>query len=266
MKSGLFVSALVAATLPLTLLAQQPPNGYHTVTCIKLKPGKSFADYRQWVAEGPHKLQQANADSGRISAWYLLEYHMPAGTSAACDFVNVSIFPGPPPAPQRLEELGALLKKAGITMGTKEYVDQRSSMAELVFAELWQNWSAVGTLQKGDYVVLNHMKVHNMADWVAYEKKMWQPFAEAMVKDGVIHGWFLNTPVYPGGTDLKYQAATVDVYPSWDALFKDDGFEERFKKVHPGADMNQTLASFEKLRTIGSLELLSVDDVVVPAK
>jgi hypothetical protein len=256
---------LVAATLPLTLPAQQVPNGYHTVTCIKLKPGKTFADYRHWVAAGPHKLQQANADSGRISAWYLLGYVMPAGTSAACDFVNVSI-PGSPPAPPGARGAERRPKEAEITMGAKEYVDQRSSMADLVFAELWQNWNAVGTLQNGDYVVLNHMKVPNVGDWVAYEKKMWQPFAEAMVKDGVMHGWFLNTPVYPGGSDLKYQAATVDVYPSWDALFKDNGFAERFKKVHPGADMNQTLASFEKVRTIGSTELLSVEDVVVPAK
>jgi hypothetical protein len=266
MKSGLFLSALLAATLPLTLPAQQAPNGYHTVNCLKLKPGKTFADYRAWVAEGPHKLQQANADSGRISAWYMLSYYMPAGISAACDFVQVSIYPGSPPAPRGIEEMGAILKKAGITMGTKEFLDRRSSMVELVSAELWQNWNAVGTLQKGDYVVLNHMKVPNEGDWMAYEKKMWQPFAEAMVKDGVMHGWFLNTPVYPGGSDLKYQAATVDVYPSWDAVFKDNGFAERFKRVNPDADLNQTLASFEKVRTIGSTELLSVDDVVAPAK
>jgi hypothetical protein len=266
MKSGLFLSALLAATFPLTLAAQQAPNRYHTVTCIKLKPGITFADYRHWVEEGPHKVQQANADSGRISAWYQLEYFMPAGTSAPCDFVNVAIFPGPPPAPLTLEDLAAALKKAGITMGAKEFADKRSSMAELVFAELWENWNAVGTLQKGDYVVLNHMKVPNLSDWVAYEKKMWQPFAEAMVKDGVMRGWFLNIPVYPGGSDLKYQAATVDVYPGWDALFKDNGFAERFKKVHPDADMNQTFASFEKLRTIGSMEVLRVEDVVLPAK
>jgi hypothetical protein len=34
---------------------------------------------------------------------------------------------------------------------------------------------------------------------------MWQPLAEAMVKDGVMHGWFLNTPVYPGGIDLNFE-------------------------------------------------------------
>ena len=56
------------------------------------------------------------------------------------------------------------------------------------------------------------------------------------------------------------------MYPSWDAVFKDNGFAERFKKVHPDADMNQTFASFEKMRTIGAEELLSVEDVVASAK
>ena len=134
-------------------------------------------------------------------------------------------------------------------------------------AGLWQNQIAVGTLQKGDYLVLNHMKVLKMEDWIAYEKKVWQPFAEAMVKDGVTRGWFLNVQEIPGGSDLKYQASTVGVYPSWDAYFKfGDGFVERFKKVHPDMDINHTFDNYEKLRTIGSLEMLRVEDVVVLAK
>ena len=71
----------------------------------------------------------------------------------------------------------------------------------------------------------------------------------------------------PGGSDLKYQASTVDVYPSWDAYFKlGNGFAERFKKVHPDMDINQTFENYEKLRTIGSLAMLSIEDFVAPAK
>ena len=94
---------------------------------------------------------------------------------------------------------------------------RRASLSDLVAAELWLNAIAVGALQKGDYVVVNHMKVPKMAEWIAFEKKVWQPFAESMAKDGVTRGWFLNGQVMPGGSDLKYQASTVDVYPSWDA-------------------------------------------------
>jgi len=266
MKCGLLLSVALAAAFPVTLAAQQPPSGYHTVACIKVKPGKA-AEYRKWAADDVHKLQQANADSGRISAWFLLGYVMPQGTSAACDYLSISLFPGAPPAPMGMDALGAALKKSGLAMSAQEYVDHRGSLTDLVASELWQNQIDVGTLEKGDYLVLNHMKVPKMDEWIAFEKKVWQPFAESMVKDGVQRGWFLNVQVIPGGSDLKYQASTVDVYPSWDAYFKlNNGFAERFKKVHPDMDINQTFDNFEKLRTIGSLEMLSVEDVALPAK
>jgi hypothetical protein len=266
MKSGLFLSVAFAATFSVTLPAQETPTGYHTVACIKVKPGKG-AEYRTWAETGIHKLQQASADSGRISAWFLLASVMPAGSSAACDYVSIAIYPGVPPAPMGLDELGAALKKSGIPMSAEDYVARRSSLTDLVSAALWRNQIAVGTLQKGDYVVVNHMKVPNIAEWIANEKKVWQPFAESMVKDGVTRGWFLNVQEMPGGSDLKYQASTVDVYPSWDAYFKlGNGFVDRFKKVHPDMDMNQAFDNFGKLRTIGSLEMLHVEDAVVPAK
>jgi len=266
MRFGLFLSVALVATFPVTVPAQDAPNGYHTVACIKVKPGKG-AEYRKWAAEDIHKVQQANADSGRISAWFLLGYVMPQGSSAACDYLSISLFPGAPPAPMGMDTLVAALKKSGLAISAQEYLDQRSSLTELVASELWQNQIAVGTLEKGDYLVLNHMKVSKMDEWIAFEKKVWQPFAESMVKDGVTRGWFLNVQTIPGGSDLKYQASTVDVYPGWDAYFKlNNGFAERFKRVHPDMDINQTFDNFEKLRTIGSQEMLSVEDVVLPAK
>jgi hypothetical protein len=73
MKSGLFLSVALAAAFPVTLPAQQAPSGYHTVACIKVKPGKG-AEYGKWAAEDVHKRQQANADSGESrsgSCWDL---------------------------------------------------------------------------------------------------------------------------------------------------------------------------------------------------
>ena len=58
----------------------------------------------------------------------------------------------------------------------------------------------------------------------------------------------------------------MDIYPSWDAVFKGIGFTERFKKVHPDMEIGTTMETFEKLRTILSTELFTVDDMVTPAK
>src|SRR5260370_2574837 len=129
MTFGLFLSVALVVTFPVTLSPQQAPSGYHTVACIKVKPGKG-AEYRKWAAEKTHKLQQANADSGRISAWFLLRYVMPQGSLAACDYLSISLFPGAPPAPMELDELGAALKKSGLATSAQEYVDQRSSLTD----------------------------------------------------------------------------------------------------------------------------------------
>jgi hypothetical protein len=264
LSRSLFGVALVAA-FSVTLSAQQAPSGYHTVACVKVKPEKA-TEFRKWAAEDARKVQQSFADSGRISAWLLLRAVMPQGKSAACDYLSISIYPGAPPAPVELSDLGAALKKAGLTMTAQDFVDRRAALTELVSNNMFQNQLSVGTEKKGDYLVVNYMKVPNIADWLAYEKKVWQPMAEVLVKDGVTRGWSVNVQVLPGGSALKFEAVTVDIYPSWDAVFKDFGFAEHFKKAHPDMEVGTTMQAFEKLRTILSSELFTVEDMVTPAK
>ncbi len=261
---SLFSVALLAA-LSLPLAAQQAPAGYHTVGCFKVKPEKA-AEFRKWAADDVHKLEQSLVDSGRMSTWLLLRSVMPQGTSATCDYVSISIFPAAPPAPLGLSDLGTAVKKAGLTVGAQEFVDRRSALTELVSLAMFQTRITVGSEKKGDYLMVNFMKVPNIDDWLAYEKKVWQPMAETLVKDGVTRGWSANTQVLPAGSDLKFQAVTVDAYPSWDAVFKDFGFAEHFKKAHPDMEVGTTMENFDKLRTILASDLYTVEDMVTPAK
>jgi hypothetical protein len=114
---------------------------------------------------------------------------------------------------------------------------------------------------------VNYMKVPDVDEWLAYEKKVWKPLAEAMAKDGVTDGWSVNVKVLPRGSDLPFQAVTVDVYPGWDAVFKGDAqFVERFKRVHPDMEFGTTIEHIEKLRTIVSTHLFALEDMVTPAK
>jgi hypothetical protein len=262
----LFLSVAIAAAFSASLLAQRPSTGYHTVACIKVKPDKG-SEFRKWAAEDLHKYAQSRVDAGAVSNWYLLRSIMPQGTSAECDYLIVAVFSGAPPKPMGLEELGAALKKAGITASAQEYIDRRNSLVTLVSQNLFQNVAIVGASKKGDYFMVNYMKVHNMEDYLAYEKKVWKPLAEEMAKDGVRSGWSLNTQVLPAGSDLKFDAVTVDVYPTWDSIFTDDAkFVERFKKTHPDLELGTTFEQYEKLRTLVSTQLLSVDDMLSSAK
>lgn len=258
--AALFCAPLVAQT------AQEGISGFHTVACVKVKPEKA-SEFRAWAASDMHKLAESRVNSGALSTWFLLRSIQPQGTSAECDYLSISMYPGTPAEPMGLEALGAALKKAGLTMSAQEYVDRRDSLTTLISNGLFQNRAFVGTMKTGDYFKVNYMKASDVEDWVAFEKKVWQPVAQALVKDGKTAGWSLNVQVLPGGSDLKFQGVTVDVYPTWDAVFaQDPQFVERFKKVHPEMEFGTTVERFEKLRTTEAVQLFSLVDLVTPAK
>jgi len=264
----LFASVALVAAFSATLLAQQAATGYHSVACLKVKP-ESNAEFRKWAAEDLHKYAQSRVDGGAVSQWFILRSVLPSGRSAECDYIAVSTYPGIPPQPLGLEELDAALKKAGMSMSAQQYVDRRNSLTTLISNNMYQNQGSVGAFKKGDYFVVNYMKVStgNMDDYLAWEKKVWKPLAEAMAKDGVRTGWSLNTRVLPSGSDQPYQAVTVDVFPTWESIYKDDTqFVDRWHKVHPDMELGTTFERYEKLRTLSMSQLYVVQDLIQSTK
>lgn len=245
--------------------AQQNAGRFHTLACVKVNPGKG-SEFRSWITGDDHKYQQSRVDSGAIYGWGVLRAIVPQGDNAPCDYMIVTFFRDMPTPPMSEEEVTAGLHKAGLSMSAKDLADRRNSLAHLVRSEIVYTEALVGTANKGGYVVLNSMSTPNPSEWVAFEKKVWQPFAEQMVKDGVTSGWALNVPVFPGGARDMKMASTVDMYPTWEAVFKDSGMTERWKKVHPDMDVQSTMQQAGKLRTIEHRALYKVEDLIMPAK
>jgi len=247
-------------------MAQNGMTGFHTVACVKVSPEKA-SDFRSWAASDVHKLAQARVDAGTVSTWFLLKSVEPQGKSADCDYLSIWVYPGAPPEPMTKEQLGADLKKAAINSTAQQFMDRRDSLTTLISNSLFQNRTQVGAIKTGDYLLVNYMKAADVEEWVAFEKKVWQPMAEALVKDGASSGWSLNVQVLPGGSDLKFEGVTVDIYPSWDAVFKQDPhFLERFRRVHPDMEFGTTFEKFDKLRTMVAIHLYSVIEMVTAAK
>jgi hypothetical protein len=263
----LFVFVAFAAALSAMLSAQQAPTGYHRVACIKVKP-ENNTEFRKWAAGDVHKLAQSLVDGGVDSSWILLRSVIPSGVSAECDYVVVTMYPGIPPAPMGLEELDAALKKAGIAMNAQQYVDRRTSLSTLISNNMFLNRAMVGTMKKGDYFVVNYMKASDMQEYVAWEKKAWQPMAEALDKENLRSGWSLNTLVFPGGTDVKFNAVTVDVFPTWDSIFSGDfqHFYEIWRKAHPDMEFGTTFEQYDKLRHQGDVDIYVVQDYITATK
>jgi len=257
-----FLSVAIVAAFSATLLAQQAPSGLHRVACIKIQPGKS-AEFSKWMATDVHAYQQVRVDSGEVAAWMLVRSVIPEGKSAECDYLVVSMYAGAPPKPSGLDGVAATLKKAGLTMSAQEFVDHRDTLTELISNNLFQNRISVGTMKKGDYLVVNYFKVPDMGDELRWEKEVWQPLAESMVQAGVLGGWSVNAQVLPGGTNIPYQSVTVDTYPSWDAAIAGRSHvTEYFHKVHPNMEMGTTMERGSKVHTQASVQLFTVVDMV----
>jgi hypothetical protein len=241
--------------------AQDQSGGYYSAACLKLQPGKA-AEFRQFSSEQTRKVMQAGADTGDFTAWYLVRSVFPTGAEARCDYFSVVTYKAAPLAPLGGQRLDAAVKKSGISMTAAEYFTTRSSLANLISSELWQTAIQVGTLEKGDFMYANAMKVHNMSEWMDMEQRIWKPMAESWIKEGGMRAWMVNRPVLPGGTDLKYQAVTLDVFPSWEHVFKNRPVNDTFKKIHVNKDLQTTFDKISKTRDLGRRDLLYVEDKV----
>ncbi|MGB8030841.1 MAG: hypothetical protein WCF30_14415 [Terracidiphilus sp.] len=257
----------LAATLSVTLVAQQAPVGYHSISCVRVKPGKS-ADFRALLSGDYRKVEQARVDSGAVSGFIALRTVIPAGTDAGCDYVLVSFFPGFPPAPLGDDEMTAVLQKAGVSSTLHEWRDRLSDVAELVSNNITQYQVLVGGSKKGDYLVFNSMKATDVGECVAAQKRLWQPFAEQGVTDGAQDGWAVNIQRFPEGAKDPSLVSSVDIFPTWDSMFHYRGpdFVTRWKKVHPEMTADDAFAILDKACTIEHTVLYKIEDQINSSK
>lgn len=257
----MLAAAALAASFALPAAAQQQqPVGYHNIACVRVRPGQTDA-FRNFLRGDVHKYAQARVSSGAIASFLVLRAIMPAGSDGQCDYAIVTFYNGAPPAPMNHEEVLAALQKAGVN--PEQYLQKRSETSDLVSNHLTQYQALVGGAKKGDYLVFNSMHAKDVDAWVAWEKKNWQPFAEAAVKQGLISGWAINVQVFPNGDSDHDLVSSVDIYPSWEAVFsRTQAVRDAWTQTHPGVDPAAFFADAGKLRTIDHTALYQVDDMI----
>jgi hypothetical protein len=214
-------------------------------------------------------MEQSLLDSGTISGWIVLHTVVPAGSEAACDFVFVSFYPGLPPAPMSDEQAKAALEKSGIGKTQSQWDQEHEDNGYLVSNNITRYLALVGAAKKGDYLVFNSMSVSDTSAWADWEKKEWQPFAEALVKNGIMSAWAINTQIFPRGAKAQSQASSVDIYPSWEAAMHGLGGKkgmDLWNSVHPDVKFDDAMAQAAKLRTIDFSTLYKVEEALFPAK
>jgi hypothetical protein len=248
---------LFAAPLSAQTDATSAPSHIQTITRIKVPAGKG-EQFVQLMRDTSMKVAQARANAGEIVSWTLLRSVMPAGEEARSNYKISTVMPSPAPAPMGREAFGAALKQAGSTLSVDQFYEQLYQVSHLVAHEMWQVRQRVGGLAKGHYLFLNYMRVLDGAGYDAFESNVWRPIAAAAVKHGDMSGWIYSVKMLPSGTDTVYSAYTGDMFPSWEAAFKNRSIEQAFAEAHPGKNIDATFEGMDKLRSLGQRELWTV--------
>ena len=267
MAHSVFQVTLFAVFAVSGLFAQDLTPNFLSSSCIKVQPGKA-QEFRNFVTDNALKANTHLVRTGQITSYSVLRAVIPSGEEARCDYLIVTTNTGRPASPLAPGEQDKILQAAGVKMSWADYLAKRTELTKLVATELWMTRERVGSFEKGDYLYLNRMHVHNRAEYSKFEREVWRPLAEEMIKDGLMKAWSFNTLVLPGGTDVRITAVTADVIGSWEAVFKQNSLADTWKKVHPGKNIDQTMAEAAKLRDLARRDLYVVQERVTatPAK
>ena len=217
-------------------------------TCVKVKEGKT-REFEAYVQEVTVKLAKVRVDAGTIVTYTIAQAVAPVGRAARCDYHFVAGYNGFPPEAPSPEQTATDMKKAGISMSREAMLTKRDELSNLVGVDVWVYRERVGTAKKGGYARINYDKVHPGmgAEWATLESTGWKQLAEAAAKE---YGtaWRVASLVMPGGANLPYNAMTVDIFPSWDALGKGLPTRDIWNKVHPNTDMSAHLNRLSVIR------------------
>lgn len=256
-------AALVCCFLGGTLPAQQPvaPDPIQTIVYVKVARGKDV-EFIQLVTDTFRKMAQTQADAGELVSWTLLRAVMPAGDEARADFAVSAIHHGPPPEPMGGPAFEAAMKKAGITLTLPEFRERLATLSTLLNVEMCRIRARAGAPQKGHYLLVNQMKVHDAAAQIDYARTIRQPLAAELVRQGELSGWLLATRILTVGSETPNMAFSVDMYPTWQALFGPRSARKAFETVHPGKDYEAEMARINKYREVTRRDLWVVVDRV----
>jgi len=262
MKLGMLRFVLpIIALLSASLKAQQPAasDSYEVVSTIKVTPGKT-AEFLKYIEDTTKKIAQMRLTSGEITGWYLLRAVYTAGRETAGDYLIVTNYPGSPTEPKTGEALAAAYRAAGVKMTPAEASVVRNRVSSIISTETWQYKERVGHSGKGYYVVRNMMRIKDSAGYNDYVKSVAKPIAEERVKSGSLSGWSLLTKVFPSGTDTAYPTFTIDIYPSWDAVFATPAYQAAVDKFAPGKSAEALLLEASKYRDLGAHDLWVIEE------
>jgi len=249
-----FLAALCAGLLMQPVFGQSQPLFRRSI-CTKVQPGKG--PELEELLKAAVKVSQYNISQGKLARYAVLRNVYPGGTSADCDYISSFFYSGPPPESTH-EATTASWAAAKVGMTYDGFLAKLNSIAHTVRVELHVAGARAGAAKVGDYVSVNQMKVSDSEAWSKLETEVWKPIQEARIKDGQMSAWGSYYLILPSGSGLPYTASTVDIYPSWDAIWNQKSLTGYVKQVHPDMSYEKFGEVTTKARDLVSRELFKM--------
>ena len=257
---GVFTLGILAGSMASGQTQEQP--FYVRDTCIKIKEGHE-QEATAFLRDVTAKIAKVRFDAGIMASYTIAQAVEPVGRSARCDYHIVAGYNGFPPEGPSPEQTSADMKKAGISMTREAMIAKRSEISALVGVDVWLYRARVGKAQKGGYARINYDKIHPGmgAEWLNLESNGWKQLAEAAASE-YSTGWRLASLAMPGGAALPYNAMTVDLFPSWEALGKGLPARDLWNKVHPKTDLSAHLNRLSEIRDRPRVDVVRLVEVI----
>lgn len=251
---GLLLLLFIVSLFPLNSSAQAPASVSVRLSFYKVDAihESEFLAAMKDVIKPTHQLRKTN---GKIINWRLYKVHH-AGKFGDYNYVSVSYYDSFDKTEPN-DDWPALLKAANPKLDVEafrtKYLALRTPVTEAVFSMVDNAVSKTPVTYK--YVEISYMKAKpgKEEQYVKCEREDWKPMHQHMIDNGIRASWGLWVRNFPGGAGYDYDYVTSNGYSTYSQI-DDANFEEVFKKVFPGKNIQEIID-----RTIQSRDLVHAE-------
>lgn len=245
MRKTLFAFLLAALCCCQLLSAQNTaaPVYYTAYGYHKVDPGK-HDDFLK-LAKAWKKIVAFKKKNGMQESWSVSRVVL-AGATSEYNYVTRHSFTGDAQLANFLET--PFLPEGWMTVLTPEEVELinrapeiRTLVKQEVYSEV--DKAVADVMDKATVTVFNFFKQpegKTRSEHIKMEQEIWKPVHAARVKDGKMKGWILLNQEFPFGAAQTHDMVTIDVYSDMKQMLA-PWFDEYFKKVHPGKNMDELM-------------------------
>lgn len=202
------------------------------------------------------KIHKARIDAGVLEGWEFSQI-MFAGTNSPYHYVTVNFYKD---MAQFESSADGIIEKALPGEDIDKLFAETEASRVLTHNEVFNMVTELTSEKEGKYTLVNYFSVapNNASLYEEMEKTIYQPMHQEHINTGNRTYWGIWS-MWPRSHN-KYQYVAVDSFTS----LGDDGvsFEDLFKKVHAGKDINVETVKTNNLRTLAKSEIQRTIDSV----